>query len=102
MGTAIIGPASVLKLSIHANFSSLSFRDKEGVRIWLETGELREFKGEVMVHGTKDYRVLVSQAEGTAVGCFMAVEIFAITPFKGSANLMKNALSAALRERTLQ
>jgi len=101
MGTAIVGPGSNLKLSIHTNFSNLSFHDKEGVRIWLENGEVREFKGEVMVRGTPDYRLLVTQAEGTALGHFMAVNIFAITPIKGSSTLMRNALSTALHDRTL-
>lgn len=101
MGTAIIGPDSNLRLSIHANFNSLAYMAQDGVRIWLENGALHEFKGPVCVRGTNDYKIIVNAIEGAAVGAFTAAQVFAITPIKGSATLMKMGLTATLKSRTL-
>lgn len=102
MGTAVIGPDSDLSLSIHAHFNSLTYMAHDGVRIWLENGDVHEFKGPVCVRGTRDYKVTVNAVEGAACGAFLATQIFAITPLNGSATIMKMVLSSALKNRTMQ
>lgn len=99
MGTAIVGPCSDLVLPEPSNFNSLAYHAKEGVRIWLETGELREFRGQVCVRGANGYRVSVNTVDGAAIAMFMAVQIYAITPLKSNAQLMKDALQHHLQTR---
>ncbi len=99
MGTAIVGPCSDLVLPDPTNFSTLAYHAKEGVRIWLETGELREFEGQVTVRGATGYRVSVNTVDGAAVAMFLAVQIYAITPLKSNAHLMKDALQHHLQTR---
>lgn len=100
MGTAIVGPCSDVVLPRKANFADLTYHAIEGVRIWLENGDIREFKGKVCVRGTKDYRLVVNTVDGAAIGAFHAVHVFAITPLKGSTQLVKEALKSALSSRS--
>ena len=100
MGTAIVGPCSDLVLPRKANFADLTYHAIEGIRIWLENGAIHEFMGKVCVRGTKDYKIVVNTVDGAAIGAFLAVHVFAITPLKGSTQLVKEALKSSLANRS--
>ena len=99
IGTAIVGPNSDLFLGMLGDISNLTYRAPDGVRIWLENGDMHEFEGPVCVRGTKNYTVTVNTDEGAIRRAFPAVHIFAITPLTGKASLLKMVLQTTLKSR---
>jgi hypothetical protein len=101
IGTAIIGPATIMTVGTADVISTMMYSSLDGLRVWLEDGNMHQFEGNVCVRGTNQNRITVNVVEGQMLRVFNAIDIFAITPARGNPELMRAVLKTALHNRAL-
>lgn len=81
-GAVVITPETSLELMKGTDWTTLTYKATNGMRVWLESGLACEsYPGAVTAVGNDQFNVVIfDSATGESLGCYRAVDICALSP----------------------